>query len=112
MGEDPRVAAGEDLETEERADLRLDGPGMSDLINSAYGRAGYPANARAMALSSALRSRRASGKQADSIKSETFNHLQISHTENSTNTHEYYQGRPKPWEHPGCRPCQKDCIPN
>ena len=35
MGEDPRVAAGEDLEAEERADLRLDGPGMSDLISFA-----------------------------------------------------------------------------
>ena len=35
MGEDPRVAAGSDLEAEERADLRLDGPEMSDLINFA-----------------------------------------------------------------------------
>ena len=68
MREDPGAAAGNDLEAEERVSLRLDGPGMSDLINSAQGRAGYPSNARAMTLSSALRSRRASGKQADSIE--------------------------------------------
>ena len=35
MGENPRVEAGKDLEVEERADLKLDGPGMSDFINSA-----------------------------------------------------------------------------
>ena len=35
MGETPRVEGGEGLEGEERADLKLDGPGMSDFINSA-----------------------------------------------------------------------------
>ena len=69
------VEGGEGLKTAERVDLELEGPGLSDLISSAYGRGEHSANARAMALSSALRSIRALEKHVDKAESEIPNDL-------------------------------------
>ena len=67
------VEGGEGLKAAERADLELEGPGISDLISSAQGRGGHSASASAMMLSSALRSIRAPERQVDSAESEIPN---------------------------------------
>ena len=73
MGETLIVAGGEGLKASERVDLKLEGLGMSDLISSAYGRAGHSANASATTLSSVLRLIRAPEKHEDDAESEIFN---------------------------------------
>ena len=70
--ETPRAKGGGGLEAEERADIKLDELGMFDFINSAYERAEHSFNARATAVSSSLRSRRASGKHEESLRSKVF----------------------------------------
>ena len=67
------VEGGEGLKTVERADLKLKGPGISDLISSAYGQEGHSASASAMTLSSVLRSIGAPERQVDSAELEIPN---------------------------------------
>ena len=75
MGETFMVEGGEGLKAAERADLELEGPGISDLISSAYGRGGHSANASAMMLSLGLRSGRAPERHVDRAELEISNDL-------------------------------------
>ena len=65
MGETFMVEGGEGLKAAERANLELEGPGMSDLISSAWEHAGHSASSCTMALSSGLRSGRAPEKHVN-----------------------------------------------
>ena len=74
-GETFIVEGGEGLKTAERADLELEGPGISDLISSAYGHGGHSANACAMTLSSGLRSGRTPERHLGNAELEISNDL-------------------------------------
>ena len=75
MGETFMVEGGEGLKTAERADLQLEGPGISDLISFMYGRGGHSANASVMTLSSGLRLGRAPERHVDNAELEISNNL-------------------------------------
>ena len=75
MGETFMVEGGEGLKVVERADLELEGPGISDLISSVYGRGGHSANTSAMTLSSGLRSGQAPERHVDRTELEISNDL-------------------------------------
>ena len=75
MGEAFIVEGGEGLKAAERVDLKLEGPGISDLINSAQGHGGDLANSCAMTLSWGLISGRAPKKNTNNVELEMPNDL-------------------------------------